>query len=1124
MLVSLKLISSHRRERGGSVAATENITVLFTDLVGSTELASALTPDAADQLRQRHFTALREAVAASSGTEVKNLGDGLMVVFATASAALSCAVAMQQAVDLDNRTSDQPLGLRVGLSGGEATREDDDYFGDPVVEAARLCARAEGGQVLTARVVKAMAGRHSPQAFVELGNLELKGLPEPVDTIEVVWEPVWESDISISAVPLPPRLSHRPGIGLIGRVIERESLTDAFKRVATGERREVVLVSGEAGIGKTTLVADIARAASDLGACVLLGGCDEELSAPYQLFAESLGYYVAHGPEELLREHAEIYGTELVRIVPTLGRRLLSVPTPQDSDPDTDRYLLFESVVGLLARASVTQPVVMVLDDLQWADKPSLQLLRYLVASAVPMRLLVVGTYRHTDLSDSHPLVETLGLLRRESGVSRVELKGLDDIDVLAYLEAAAGHTLDHAGLDLAHAVYHETDGNPFFVGEVLRHLSETGVISQDDTGRWVAKGDLAEMTLPDSVREVVGVRVTRLGESARHVLSLAAVIGRDFDFELLARVVQRPEDELLDVLEAATSAALVRELDDPPGRYTFSHALIQHTLYQDLGPARRARAHRMVADALEAICGHYPGERVSELAYHWFSATKPADAAKAISYARQAADAALAVLAPDEAVSWLVRAFEIHSQQLDPDDTERCDILLALGHALWHKGQPALARARFLEAADTARRLGDVHRLAHAALGHSGAGYRFSPQETGAVESEVVGLLREAMTGIGSERSTLTVRLYSALAQELFYDVDSDEERQHLSAEAVLLARSLDDPTTLAMALGSRHANLRHPAHPHERFDIAGEMIAIAQRTRHQYLELHARRQLIDDLAELGEFGAADVEADLLAHSSTGRRVPLFQWTVISYRGLRAHMGGEFAEAERLITEAAIVGENTVDTVGTDFGLQVAMLRLAQGRCQEIISGVQDLVDQYPRFLAWRCALAFCFAETDQLDACRAEFESLATDGFAGIPQDNVYLAALACASETCVRLGDTARAAQLFALLLPYEGLAVTISHLCYMGSVSHYLGILAGAMGAFDEAEIRLNNALATYRRIEAPPFSCTTQLGLAQMLRDRRAQEDQELSHSMLLTVEETAARLGMCRIANTLVIF
>jgi class 3 adenylate cyclase/tetratricopeptide (TPR) repeat protein len=1101
------------------VAAAENVTVLFTDLVGSTELASALTPEAGDEVRRKHFSALRRAIAASGGTEVKNLGDGLMVVFPASSSALSCAVAMQQAVHRDNVGADRPLGLRVGLSAGEATRETDDYFGDPVVEAARLCARAGAGQILAADLVRATAGRRAQHVFSSLGALELRGLPDPVETLEVTWEPLGDVDLATYVLPLPSRLEIEPTVGVIGRHAEVTLLADAFKRIANGEAREVVFVAGEAGVGKTTLATQVARVSFEAGAAVLLGRCNEDLGAPYEPFVEAISHFVTHATEDALRTHVEAHGGELAKIVPALRQRLGELPSPQSADPETERYLLYGAVVGVLAQMSGNSPVVLILDDLQWADKPSLQLLRHVVANTTAMPLLIVGTHRDSDLSAAHPLTETLATLWRESGVSRIELTGLDDAGVLAFLEAAAGHHLDEAGVGLAHAVYRETDGNPFFVGEVLLQLTETGAIYQDETGRWAATDDLDAMGLPESVRQVIGSRVARLGEVANHVLPLASVIGRDFDLELLARVTERSEDELLDVLDAAKVAALVRELNASPGRYSFSHALIQHTLYQDLGPTKRARAHRTVAEALEAICGNHPGDRVGELARHWFSATKPADAAKTISYARQAADAALAALAPDEAVSWLSRAFEIHSHQLDPDDTERCDILLALGHSLWQKGQPTLARARFLEAADTARRLGDVHRLGGAALGYSGAGYRFSPQETGAVEGNVVGLLREATAALGDERSDLTVRLYSATAQELYYDVGMYDEREHLSGEAVSLSRSLDDPTTLAMALGTRHAILRNPAHPHERLDIAGEMIAIARRIDNQYLELHARRQLLDDLVELGDFTAADREADALAESPSGRRVPLFDWTVVSYRGLRAVMVGDFTEGERRITEAATIGENTVDTVGTDFGLQLGMLRRTQGRCAEIISGVQELVDQYPRLLAWRSGLALFLAETDRLDACRTEFESLAIDGFSRIPQDNVYLAALACASETCAQLGDVSRAAQLFELLLPYEDLAVTISHLFYAGSVSYYLGILATTTGSFDEAARRLNDALAVYRRIEARPFTCYAQFAIAQMLRARQARGDDESANAMLVTVKDDSARLGMSRIAE-----
>ena len=245
--------------------------MLFTDLVGSTELASALTLEAGGDLLRRHFLTLCQAIAASGGTEVKNLGDGLMVVFPVASAALSCAVAMQQAVDHENSSAERPLRLRIGLSAGEAMRETDDYFGDPVIEAARLCAQAAGGQILAADLVRAMSGRRSPHTFVPLGELDLKGLPEAVATVEVAWEPLGDVEATASVIPPPSRLGMGPGIGVIGRHIEKALLADTFKRVAAGEGREIVLISGEAGVGKTTLAAQAARSAFDAGAIVLSG-------------------------------------------------------------------------------------------------------------------------------------------------------------------------------------------------------------------------------------------------------------------------------------------------------------------------------------------------------------------------------------------------------------------------------------------------------------------------------------------------------------------------------------------------------------------------------------------------------------------------------------------------------------------------------------------------------------------------------------------------------------------------------------------------------------------------------------------------------------------------------------
>jgi len=550
---------------------TENVTVLFTDMAGSTALSSRLSPDVADEVRRGHFSILRQAVAEAGGTEVKNLGDGLMVVFATASAALACAVAMQQGVERDNRAHERAVGLRVGLSGGEVTTEDDDYFGDPVVAAARLCATGDGGQILAADVVRAMAGRRSPHRVHGIGPMVLKGLPDPVPAVEVLWEPL--PGRAAGTTPLPDLLAARPEVGVVGRESELAMVADAAKRAASGEGREVLLVSGEAGLGKTALVAEAARAAFDGGACVLFGHCEENLATPYQHFAEALTHYVTHAPDDRLRAHVEAHGSELSRLVPALASRIPDLPPSRATDADTERYLLFGAVVGLLAMASQHQPVVLVLDDLQWADAGSLQLLGHLTGSQQPLQLVVLGAYRDTELSRSHLLLSTLAALRRQPKVARIELAGLDESGVVLFMEAAAGHFLDDAGRRLARGLHRETDGNPFFVGEVLRHLSETGTIYRDSTGRWVGADGLETAGMPDSVREVIGARVGRLGAPAGRVLSLAAVIGRDFDFDVLARAAGTSEDDLLDVLDAAAGVALVRERAAAPGRYYFAQS-----------------------------------------------------------------------------------------------------------------------------------------------------------------------------------------------------------------------------------------------------------------------------------------------------------------------------------------------------------------------------------------------------------------------------------------------------------------------------------------------------------------------------------------------------------------------
>ena len=455
-----------------------------------------MSPAEADDLRRTHFSLLRQAITAAGATEVKNLGDGLMAVSRLASAGLECAVSMQQAIDVHNRTTSSSVGLRVGVSCGEVTREGDDYFGDAVVEAARLCSTARSGQVLVAALARAAAGRRSTYTFLPIGPLELKGLPDPLEVFDLAWERI-EVGLGAGEVPLPARLSHRPAAGVVGRGTELALLGAVIKRVSAGEGSEVVLVSGEPGQGKTTLVAEAARSAHEDGMIVLWGRCDEGAGAPYAPFAEALTHYVTHADQQLLRAHVEGYGAEVARLVPTLTQRVGPLPAPTTADPDTERYLLLAAVVALLDAASAGRGVMVVVDDLHWADKPTLQLLCRVVGHATSTRLLVAGTYRDAELSVAHPLTEALATLRRDSAVAVLPLSGLDDTGVISFIESMAGHTLDDDGIALAHSVYRETDGNPFFVAEVLRHLAETGAIVQDAAGHWVAAQPGAEIAFP---------------------------------------------------------------------------------------------------------------------------------------------------------------------------------------------------------------------------------------------------------------------------------------------------------------------------------------------------------------------------------------------------------------------------------------------------------------------------------------------------------------------------------------------------------------------------------------------------------------------------------------------------
>jgi class 3 adenylate cyclase len=1083
----------------------ESATILFTDVVGSTELSQQFSPDAAEEVRRGHVSILRQAVAEAGGTEVKNLGDGLMVIFASASAALACAVAMQQGVEKDNRGRKHSVGLRVGLSGGEVTRDDEDCFGDPVVEAARLCAICESGQVLATVWVRLTAGRRGRHEYRTLGELTLKGLTDPVETVEVAWEPLRGTE-SGTSIPLPGRLAVRPIAGVVGRNAAMHTMTDATTRAAGGEGREVLLISGEAGLGKTTLVAEAARAAFDTGACVLFGHCEEDLATPYQLFAEALGHYVTHAPEEQLLAHVEVHGSELSRLVPALASRIRELPPSKATDSDTERFLLFAAVVGLLGTMSKEQPVVLVLDDLQWADKGSLLLLRHLAAAEQGMRVLILGTYRDSELSQTHPLNDTLAALHRVNGVNSIELMGLDDSGVVALLEAAAGQSLDAAGVSLAHAVYRETDGNPFFVVEMLRHLSETGAIYQDTTGRWVAESAPEQLALPDSVRVVIGARVGRLGKAAGRVLSVASVIGRDFDLDLLARAAKTSEDDLLDILDAAASVALVREVAET-GRYSFAHALIQHTLYEDLGHNRRARSHRQVAEALEDLCGDQPGARVGELARHWTCATQPIDLAKAIGYSKQAGDAALGALAPGDALRYYAQALDLYPQVADPDPVMEIDLAIGLGTAQRQTGDPA-SRETLLTAARQAADLGDTNRLVAAALAND-RGYTTNNNAT---DIDKVMVLEMAVDRLPFDHPERALAL-ATLCSELAYG-STLERRRALADEALGIATSSGDDATIARVVNQVLFPLLVPSMLEQLLTWTEDGLARAERVGDPvllFLVAHSRATAVFLDGDIDEM---DRCIEIMCALAEQLNQPIVSWTNTFHLSKRAQIAGDSDLAEKLATEALQIGTDCGQPdAAFFFGGQLMVVSAQRGTLGELIPLIEQLLDETSTLAQLLTAvLAQAHAEADHTEEVRNLLAEFAAADF-DLPADQSWITAMNSYAEAAIHCGDPKYAGPLFDRLVPWAEQSVASGSVTASDLVSCSLGGLATVLRRYDEADAYFEQSAATSARMDARFFIARTDLRWGSMLAERKADGDTEKARGLLSKAQAVAAAHG-----------
>ncbi len=1076
-------------EAAGTGRSTTTVTVLFCDLVGSTERQSRLGDDANDEFRRRLFSALRAAVGAARGEVVKTIGDAVMAVFRASTVdGVTCAALMHRvvrALDVEH-----PARLRIGVSAGEAAEEDGDWFGTTVVEAARLEAIAAPEQTLAADVVRVLVGSRGGFEFRRIGERTLKGLPEPISVSEVIADEssavvaaaadrmdghTGRSGTQIGAVPpsLPNALAVAAAPIITGRSDELDALRAAWARAcapSVDEPRRVVMVSGEPGIGKTRVVAEFARAVAESGGHVHYGRCDENGAAPFLPWITVLDALIAETLTEVFQSR-RADAAELQRLCPQIANRL-DLPAQEVADLEGERLRLFAAIEHILIATSERSPTLIVVDDLHWADQSSLLLLARLASLDVAGRFLIVGTYRDTDLERAHPLSATLADLRRARRVNRVSLRCLD-LDATATLIALrAGATPDTA---LSAAVFAETDGHPFFVEEVCAYLVETGRARVSEDGLTTA-ADLDQMGIPEGVRDVLGHRFERLSSPAIDAMRVAAVMGSVFDIAVLEEL-ELERDAVLDGIEEATLAGLVRERDDAFGHYEFCHALVRNALVDEISGVRRVRLHRRIADAIERTRRDLTARDLDALAYHYAQAAADGDLTKAVEYACRSVEQAIMRAAYDEANVYLERAFEVTALARDDASTARAELLVARTELLWRTRTATSedATEAATEAIAIARSVGAPALFAKAvcALGRS----------TGArVYREVVELVDEALEGLGDSDDALAIQLRGL---RLFHRGLGGGIRAGDDAEGRTLvdaARLTGDADALIAALTGASTALRGSPDLDDRRRYAEEWIDVT--TSHpDQLSFGSAYQVLASI-DLASADRAGFLRDVAEYGRVRAEVGTaagWAWDEIGTT-TDALMGGRFTEADERITRFLH------DDSGALVALlaQLLWLRAEQGRIVEIyrtLTGFAAAAETYPNVVPM---LAFAHARLQQREQSISMLHPASVDDFAMLPRSWSWPVSLAMLAEAATVTGDDRFSTALARELEPYRGQLLPMMEILCVGAADRYLAMLGADMGRIDEAIAGFTTAYELEARYPAPPLMARTQYWHARTL--------------------------------------
>ena len=887
-----------------------------------------------------------------------------------------------------------------------------------------------------------------------------------------------------------PRMSDG---SFVGRQEVLGLLRTRWQESRSGRTNLVVLV-GAPGVGKTRLATWFAEEAQRDGGIALYGRADEETLLPYQPIAEVLERLLTHAGDRFIAA----MGDE----IKTLSPAFPNLSRPADTatatvDKDTMRYQVFEAVVSVIARASAEAPLLVLLDDLQWADRPTLLLLRHLLRHVEGAKILVVGTFRPPERDD--PLDDLLTDLLRERRYDELRIDGLDGDATRELVAARLSVGTTPAFVDRLLTL---TDGNAFFIEEICEFvqakLAEHAVVDERD---------FEALGVPDRVAKVILSRIDQRTPIAQELLNVASVVGSTFSVGFLHSVIHptragepgTTDSTSMEVFAAAgelLDAELILELPERSDQLTFSHALVREVVYERL-TVSRAAWHNRVAHALERWSQH-EAVHPAELAHHFSHAGGLESRVPARKYSIEAAARATDQLAYEEAIQHYRRALDLFDED---DDEGRCDVLTRMGRVRWHAGDDG-APDTFLEAADRAERLlaaatdpetkrRAVHQLARAALGvgeryfevtyesERGAKYRTVLRKAlKAIEEPDAPDAREQRPKAGARQALLRSRLAVNLAFP-----NEDEEGPGLAAEAVAMARDLGDDRLLVAVLLARHITLLDVGHIDERLTVSAELGSLTG--GHDELAAEAHHWRMYDLLSIGDRDAAHHEYENLELLAKKLGQPLLLSLALGARGLWAEMSGDDELAERWADESLAYAElaHTRDAVSS-WASQLFALRRRQGRVGELTSTIEPLARSGGRNLGWRAALGVLRLETGDIDGARAVYDmemNMEVESGGLLPRGMFRLTRMALLAELASRLGEEAEVKRLFDELVPHAGRHVVVTYCSFWGPVDGYLALLAETLG---------DQALA--RRYHANAVEMAEAMGahvLAQELRQR-----------------------------------